>query len=187
MSRIVLIALIIAGSIESVSAQSCDPLEPAEQSGLEAILSGDNQVTEACVISESDEHIAFQVKYKGFSDKKYTATAKILGAGKTAMREFEPVKVELGQGGNSFDLRFEFKKSSKTYKKPSVKSRYLQIAIEEKDGFLSGIEISGSSILGSSYLFELDRQWEVNSSGDNSHVNLTVKLTPYKSAATIKQ
>ena len=178
---------LLASSI-SLNAQNCEPLQSANSSGLESLLSGDDKIISACIISEGSDYIAIRVAYSGFTSKDFKVVGKVMDNIKKPLREFEDVTMTLPKGGNSFDLQFSFKSANKAYTKSSVESKYLAVIISPANDPLSGFDIGGTSILGTSAMYKLDRSWAVGAGGgDNSKVTVNIILTPYRSASTIKQ
>lgn len=167
----------------------CEALQSAAKTtGLEEFLSGKNKVGRVCVVSESDEHIAISVEYQGFDDQEYKIVAKVLGTGKKPLKEFETINQPMTKGGGTADLQFEFKRKETAYTSQYVESKYLSFSIAKKDDKLAELDLGGESVFGSAYLYKLERKWRVGGgSSGNSNVTVTVKLTPYKSASTIKQ
>lgn len=178
-------------AVTAISAQpsECEALQSATKAtGLEDILSGKNKVGKVCIVSESDEHIAVSVEYQGFDDQEYKIVAKVLGAAKKPLKEFETINQPMTKGGGTADLQFEFKRKETAYTSQYVESKFLSFSIAKKDDKLAELDLGGESIFGSTYLYKLERKWRVGGgSTGNSNVTVTVKLTPYKSASTIKQ
>jgi hypothetical protein len=168
-------------------AQNCEPLQSAGATGLEGLLSGENKISGACILSESEDYIVVRVTYAGFTDKAYKLTGKILDVAKKPMTEFVPVTLDIAQGSTSTDLQFEFKKADKVYSRTSIDSKFLAVSFTSGSDPLAGFDIGGTSLFGVSALYKLERKWSISGGGgDNSNVTVNVKLTPYKSATTIK-
>jgi hypothetical protein len=163
------------------------PLKSADD--LAGIL-GDknNAINKATVQTETEKTVAFQIEYAGFKekDKSYKIKGQILNAKKMKIDEIEPVEVDLDPKAGLADLFFTFKqKTGKQYTTPTLDCTYVQFSVIDKKGVSS--QIGGLESLGLDskvFTFEYKKKWKLKGAAGQE---VTVKLTPYKSAATIKQ
>lgn len=144
-----------------------------------------NDLTKATVQTETEKTAGIQLEFKGFSKpgKVYVITAKILNSIKTPMKEFEPVTVDLDSRSGNADFFFTFvQRPGVTYDPVGIESRYIEFAVIDKT---SATNIPGLESLGlnaTKFLFRYTKKWKVKVTGQE----VTVKLSPLKSAATIK-
>jgi hypothetical protein len=144
-----------------------------------------NDLTKATIQTETEKTAGVQLEFKGFNKpgKVYVITAKILNQIKTPMKEFEPVTVDLDARAGSADFFFTFvQRPGVQYDPMGIESRFIEFAVIDKS---SATNIPGLESLGlnsTKFVFRFQKKWKVKVSGQE----VTVKLTPFKSAATIK-
>lgn len=176
------IAIIMYCFIQPLQAQeSLEPVEDAA-SAISAILGGNKGVSDVRLITDTEQSVTVEVDYKGFVDK-YQVKGFILNKLKKPVEEIVCETVTLSKSDGTADLKFQFKQGSRSYTNSSLETHFLSIVFSKADGLLSGIELGGQYVLGETYLYKLNKMWRVD--GSESMV-ITVKLTPYKSAASIQ-
>lgn len=169
----------------------CEGLQSASKtSSLDEVLGVKNRVLKVCVVSEDDERFSVQVHYQGFNDKEYKILAVVLGENRKSIKEFGMINQVLSPGGSTADLEFVFKRKTTAYPSLSLKTKYLNISITKKDDKMADIDLGSELLFGAPSTYMFERNWPIgggNGSGSNiPEVTVNVKLTPYKSATTIK-
>jgi hypothetical protein len=186
-NKILYIALIFYSA--NVSAQGY-PKTMKNSDDLGSILgSKDNTIHKATVQAETEKTLSVQVEFKGFADKKkaYKIKGTILTAKKTKVEEIEPVEVDLDPKAGLADLFFTFKqKQGKNYNAAHLETGVVQFTVIDKNSATAqtggGLKEFG---LGSkTFTFEYKKKWKLKGATGQE---ITVKLVPFKSAASIKQ
>ncbi len=180
--------IVFALAANWLNVQAQDELKPANDAvgSIGSIFGGDDQVTKVRLIASAERSLTVSVEFKGFKDKKYKLRGNILNGAKKPLKEVPTVEVDLPANGNSADLTFKFQ-PSKTAAVPTVMSKYLAVSIVEAESALSDLDkaLGGTvSLSGSDFMYHLEKQWRA---GGSESMVVTVKLTPFKSAASIKQ
>lgn len=147
----------------------------------------DNSITKAVVQTETDKMVTIQVEFKGFKDKdkSYKITGTMLNSKKMKIEEFGTVEVDLDPRAGLADLEFVFKQNlSKKYTTPTLDAAYVKFDVLDKKGVGASFGIEGLGIDSKTYTFNYKKKWKLKGAAGTE---VTVKLTPFKSATTIKQ
>jgi len=157
-------------------------------STISALLgSNTNSIEKVRLISETERAVSIEVSFNGFDDKKYKIKGTVLSRTKRPLKEVETVIKDLPGNSSSVEMRFNFKQSSsKAYSTPSIESRYLSLNIYDAKDSFGDLDLGGVNVFGNSFLYKLSKKWRISGSGSNANIIVEVKLTPYKSARTIK-
>src|SRR5690606_35404013 len=148
-----------------------------------SILGGnDNTVTSVRVIADAEETLSVQVEFDGFDDQEYTIHGAVLNRIKRPLKEVSVEPQMLPKDGSMVELTFKFDKRSGHYTGSHLESHFVSLSISKNDAILSKLDLGGENLFGETYLYKLNKKWRVK--GSESMV-IQVKLTPYKSAATI--
>ncbi len=145
-----------------------------------------NTVTKVTIQTETDKSVVFQVEFKGFKDKdkSYKITATMLNAKKIKIGEFEVAEADLDPRAGLVDIELVFKQNmTKQYTTAMLETAYIQLAILDKKGVGSTFGIESLGIDSKTFVFNYKKKWKLKGAAG---AEVTVKLTPYKSAATIK-
>lgn len=168
--------------LQAVQAQNS--LEPVEDAAslLNGILGGDKGISDARLISDTEQGASIEVDYKGF-EGNYQVRGFILNRLKKTVEEIscEPEKLSKPEG--TAELVFQLGKLNGNYTNSLLETHFLAVVFSKTDGILSGIDLGGHDVLGETYLYKLNKRWRV---GGSESMVITIKLTPFKSAATIQ-
>jgi len=175
------IALVLYCFMHPLQAQSLEPVEDAA-STISAILGGNKAVSDVRLITDTEQGVTIEVDYKGFVGK-YQVKGFILNKLKKPVEEIVCETETLPKADGTVDLKFQFKKGSGSYTNSSLDTHFLSIVFSKADGLLSGIDLGGQYAMGETFLYKLNKVWRV---GGSESMVITVKLTPYKSAASIQ-
>ena len=178
--------IIMIFSLQAVHAQQGKILTNADAVS-DVFGDKNNAITKAVIQTETDKAVVIQVEFKGFKekDKSYKITGTMLNSKKVKMEEFEVVEVDLDSRAGLADLEFNFKqKTTKQYTTPTLEATYVQFAVLDKKGVGSSFGIESLGIDSKIFIFNYKKKWKLKGAVGTE---VTVKLTAYKSAATIKQ
>lgn len=179
--------IIIVASLVAFELRAQDnELEPVEDAAVAigAILGGKTDaITKVRLISDTEQSMSIEVESKGFEDQEYTIAGTVLNRIKKPIAEIVTEGKILPRGGGRVELQFLFRQSARKYSSTYLESQYISLTISKSGGLLSKLDLGGENIFGDTYLYKLDKKWRI--SGSESMV-IQVKLTPFKSAATIK-
>lgn len=146
----------------------------------------ENDVTKALVQAETEKTLSLQIEFKGFNkkDKEYKITARVLNAIKSPMKEFEPVTVDLDPRSGVADFLFTFiQRPGVKYSPEGIESRFIEFLVIDKAGAGSIPGLESIGLNSRKFVFRFQKKWRVKIVGQE----VVVKLTPYKSAASIMQ
>ncbi len=134
------------------------------------------------VLADTEEGLTVQVMYEGFDDGPHTMTGAVLNRIKKPLKDVESEPQTLRGGSGTAELTFRFRQQARAYSGSHLDSDFLSLTVAREDAILSKLDLGSDLTFGDTYLFKLDKQWRVK--GSEAMV-IEVKLTPYKSAATM--
>jgi hypothetical protein len=178
-----LIVMLIVMTITAGMAQE-NELQPVDDgaAAIGSILGGNSKgVTKVRVIADTEQSLTLEVTYKGF-DEKSKLTGAVLNKIQKPVKEVTSESKVLQKADGTVELKFQFKQGAGSYNKTFVESNYVSFSVGKADGILGNLELGGENILVDNYLYKLDKKWRVSGS---EQMVITVKLTPFKSAASI--
>jgi len=181
--KIICIALCLHCLCTPLQAQKT--LEPVEDTAalITGILGGGKKgVSAVRLISDAEQSVAIEADYKGF-EGKYQVKGFILNSMKKPVEEIVCQSQTLSRADGTVELEFLFKDGSGNYTNTTLDTHFLSIVFSKTDGLLSGIDLGDQNVLGETYLYKLNKSWRV---GGSESMVITVKLTPFKSAASIQ-
>jgi hypothetical protein len=165
--------------------QAQETLEPVDDTAatITGILGGGKKgVSGARLTAGTEQSVTVEVDYKGF-EGKYKVKGQILNKLKKPVAEITCEEQTLAKIDGTVELKFQFKQGTGNYTSSNLETSFVSIVFIKTDGLLSGIDLGDQNLLGETYTYKLNKSWRV--SGSASMV-ITVKLTPFKSAATIQ-
>lgn len=161
-------------------------LKRAEDNGnvvSSALGLADKGIVKVRLIADNEQSIIIEADYQNLDDEKYQIKGAILNKQKEAVDEVEVVTKELPKNKGTVELQFQFKATG-TYTTNFFETGFLQLSVSKAGGILGNLEIGGQNIFASNYLYVLDKKWRI---GGSESTVIEVKLTPYKSASSIRQ
>ncbi|HOY06317.1 MAG TPA: hypothetical protein PLO67_12995 [Saprospiraceae bacterium] len=182
-----ILLFVTSQAIATAQSQTCEPLKSVENRGLlAAAFSGNNKITNVCLLSEGRYHVVFKIEYKGYADKDYKVSGRILDADRKPVNGFRTTGGEFDKESKSAEIRFNLTKN-KNGAYPTIEGHYLSLVVTEKSNSMADVALQEA--LNARDLFRFDRLWQGDSPATDSQSSTTVfvKLTPYKSAKSIKQ
>ena len=100
------------------------------------------------------------------------------------MKEFEPVTVDLDPRSGVADFLFTFiQRPGVKYSPEGIESRFIEFLVIDKAGAGSIPGLESIGLNSRKFVFRFQKKWRVKIVGQE----VVVKLTPYKSAASIMQ
>jgi len=145
----------------------------------------ENSIKKATVQTESEKTVGIQIEISGFKNKNYIITAIVLNNLKQAMKEFPKIEIPLDKRSGLADFFFNFKQlSGKQYSQAFIESGFVQFSVAEKDGLGAGVGLDLLGIDSKIFTFKYKKKWPIKGGGSQE---VLVKLTPFKSAASIQQ
>ena len=167
-----------------LGAKAQESLEPvdAAASVISAILGGEKGVADVRLVSDTEESATIEVDFKGF-EGKYTVKGVILNKLKRPIPEISCEPQALSKANGTAELKFHFTKGSGNFTSSTLETQFVSIVFSKSDGILGDLDLGGQDILAESYQYKLNKTWRV---GGNESMVITVKLTPFKSAASIQ-
>ena len=179
----IFLTLFLCFVLQSLWAQE-ESLEPVDDAAsvLSGILGGGKGVSDARLITDNEEAVTIEVDYNGF-EGNYKMKGFILNRVKKTVEEISCEPQALSKHDGTAELRFQLGKGSDKYPNSVLETHFVAIVFSKTDSILSGIDLGGDNILGETYLYKLNKRWRV---GGNESMVITVKLTPFKSAASIQ-
>ena len=177
------IALCLYCVFQPLQAQD-NSLEPVQDaaSTISAILGGDKGVSDVRLIADTEQGASVEVDYKGF-EGEYKVNGYILNKLKKPVDDIVCEAQTLTKSDGTVELKFEFRQANGHYTSSSLETQFLSIIFSKSDGLLGAIDLGGQYSLGETYLYKFNKTWRV---GGSESMVITVKLTPFKSAASIK-
>jgi hypothetical protein len=143
-----------------------------------------NSVKKATVQTESEKTLSLQIEFAGFKEKEYKIKAAVLNQLKKPMKEIDVVEVPLDSRSGLADLFFNFKQQAgKQYPLGYAESSFVEISIVEKSGLAANPGLESLGIGAKKFVFQYKKKWKIKGA---SGQEVTITLTPYKSAANIK-
>jgi len=184
MSTMKVFCLLLCLCLFQLIAQAQESLEPVNDTAslIGDILGGDKGVTDVRLISDTEEGATVEVDFKGF-EGKYTVKGLILNKLKKPIAEISCEPQTLAKPNGTAELRFQFKAGSGSYSNSMLETHFLSVVFSKSDGLLSGLDLGSGDVLAETYLYKMNKMWRV---GGSESMIITVKLTPFKSAASIK-
>ncbi len=161
------------------------PTQLKMEDDLTTIL-GDNanKVTKATVQTESEKTASIQIEFVGFKDKEYYIVGNLLNQIKKPIKEIETVRVDLDSRAGLADFFFNFKQvPGRNYPADFLETWYVEFSIIDKKGIGSIQGLENFGIGAKKYTFKYKKQWKLKGATGQE---VSVRLVPYKSAATIK-
>jgi hypothetical protein len=146
------------------------------------------KIKKATVASETGVTMDLGLELEGFKrDKKYKIKGEVLNKTKLKLKEVEPVTVDVINNSTSAEMTLKFNTSANAaYTSNKVESYFIRLIITEVDPRLGDL-LGDTGLNSSTYIFECKKDWRIKGNSGNSNVVVEVKLTPYKSAASIQQ
>lgn len=178
-----LIVMLMVMTITAGMAQE-DELQPVDDgaAAIGAILGGNSKgVSKVRVIADNEQSLTVEVTYNGF-DEKSKLTGAVLNKIKKPVKEVTSESKVLQKADGTVELKFQFKQGTGSYSKTFVESNFVSFSVGKADGFLANLDLGGENVLGDTYVYKLDKKWRV---GGSEQMVINVKLTPFKSAASI--
>jgi hypothetical protein len=160
---------------------SLEPVEDAA-SAISAILGGGKGLSDVRLISDTEIGASLEVDYKGF-EGKYKVKGVIFSKLKKPLADIICEEQTLAKPNGTLELKFQFRSGTGTYTNNSLETHFVSIVFSKSDGLLSGIDLGGQDIMGETYLYKMNKKWRV---GGSESMVITVKLAPFRSAATIQ-
>lgn len=182
--KIICLSLCLNCFSQGVRAQdnSLEPVEDASDA-ISGILGGSKKgVSKVRLISDTEQGVSIEVDYKGF-EEKYKVKGSMLNKLKKPVVEIVCEEKTLSKPDGTIDLKFQFKQGKTSFTNSSLETHFIALAFSKSDGLLNGLDLGDDTIFGDVYVYKLNKKWRV--SGSESMV-ITVKLTPFKSAASIQ-
>jgi hypothetical protein len=180
--------LLLLSALHLHAQRDLKPVTDAADNILSSISKAGAKIKKATVASETGVTMDLGLELEGFKrDKKYKIKGEVLSKTKLKLREIEPITLEVTNSSTSAEMTFKFNTStSAAYTSNKVESYFIRLTIIEIDARLG--DILGDTGLNSSvFTFECKKDWRVKGNATNSNVVVEVKLTPFKSAASIQQ
>lgn len=161
-----------------------ETLEPVEDAAslLSGILGGNKEISEARLVTDTEQGATIEVDYKGF-EGNYQVRGFILNRLKKTVEQISSEPQMLTKGDGTIELRFQLGPGTENYTNNILETHFLAIVFSKTDSILSGIDLGGQNVLGETYQYKMNKRWRV---GGNESMVVTVKLTPFKSAASIQ-
>ena len=179
---LILILSLLLPSFAMAQERELEPVDDAA-AAIGSILGNNAKgITSVRVLADTEETLTVQVTYDGFDDGPHTITGAVLNRIKKPLKDVESESQTLRAGSGTTELTFRFRQQSRGYSGSHIDSDFLSLTVAKEDAFLSKLDLGSDLTFGDTYLFKLGKQWRVK--GSESMV-IQVKLTPYKSAATI--
>ena len=179
----ILIALFVTClCLQPVFAQ--ESLEPVDDAAvlIGGILGGGKKGVEAARLTTNTEQGAtVEIDYKGF-EGKYVVKGFILNKLKKPIEGIACEPVTLSKPEGTAELKFVFGGGG-NYTTTTLETHFVSFVFSKTDGVLSGLDIGGQDLLGETFVYKLTKSWRV---GGSEAMVINVKLTPFKSAASIK-
>ena len=180
--KTICIALFVYSLIQPLRAQnSLEPVEDAA-STISAILGGNKGLSDVRLIADTEQAATVEVDYKGF-EGKYKVKGVVLNKLKKPVEDIVCEEQTLTKADGTAELKFQFRQGSGRYTSSSLDTHFVSITFSKSDGLLGAIDLGGQYALGDTYIYKLNKTWRV---GGSEAMVITVKLTPFKSAASIK-
>jgi hypothetical protein len=182
--RIIFVFLCLYSIAHAVLAQE-NSLEAVEDpsDAISGILGGEKKgVTDVRLISDTEQAVSIEIDYKGFEEKS-KVKGYLLNKMKKPVAEIVGEEKVLSKGDGTVDMKFQFKQGNGNYTNTSLETHFISLSFTKSDGLLSGLDLGDDAIFGDVYVYKLNKRWRV--SGSEAMV-ITVKLTPFKSAASIQ-
>jgi len=179
-----LIILCLCFSSIAAIAQEEKVLEPEDDgiSAIGSVLGGkDKGISKVRVTADTEQSLSVEVSFKGF-DEKSKISGAILNKMKKPLKEVVSEAKILPKSEGTVELKFQFKQGSSAYNKSFLESHFLSLSVSKSDGLLDNLDLGGENILGDNYLYKLNKKWRLSGS---EQMVIEVKLTPFKSAASI--
>lgn len=178
---LILILSLLLPSFAVAQERELEPVDDAA-AAIGSILGKAKGITSVRVLADTEESLTVQVTYEGFDDGPHTMTGAVLNRIKKPLKDVESETQTLRGGSGTTELTFRFRQQSRAYSGSHLNSDFLSLTVAREDAILSKLDLGTDLTFGDTWLFELDKQWRVK--GSEAMV-IEVKLTPYKSAATI--
>jgi hypothetical protein len=181
-SRILIVPFVAFFFLQPVFAQ--ESLEAVDDAAvlISGILGGGKKGVEAArLITNTEQSAMVEIDFKGF-EGKYTVKGLILNKLKKPIEGIVCEPVTLSKPDGTAELKFVFEGGG-NYTTTTLETHFVSFVFSKTDGVLSGLDIGGPDMLAETFVYKLTKSWRV---GGSEAMVINVKLTPFKSAASIQ-
>ena len=181
--KIILLVFTLFVSSASI-AQELQAVEDAASSLSSFLGENKDRITSVRVVSDTEQGLKVEVSYAGFDDDKYKISGVIMNRIKQPLKQIRSEPQQLNNSRSSVELGFQFDASAFGANRPYLQSEFLQLSIYKANDLLGNLDLDVGGFSGETFLYKHSKQWRI---GGNERMVITVKLTPYQSARTIKR
>lgn len=165
------------------AAQDLEPVEDAASAISSVLGSKGKGISKARIVSDTEQSITIELHVGGFEEKS-NVRGVVLNKIKKQVADISSEAKPVPAGEGTVELKFQLKPSSAKHQNTFLETDFISFVVSKADGLFADLDLGDDVVFGDTYIFKLTKKWRVNG---NEAMLIDVKLTPLKSAASIKQ